>query len=99
MRCRWFSTHPCVPVNEVSHSSSKTAQMEVKFELQVLKRTVDFGLVFDGSLVIIIKCLFPFDQLYKTKEKRYLLDIQRLIGTPIVFLDLCGAFLAHLCSS
>ncbi|WMV15095.1 hypothetical protein MTR67_008480 [Solanum verrucosum] len=35
-------------------------------------------------------------QLYKTREEKYLLDLQRLQGPQFLFLDLCAAFLAQL---
>ncbi|KAE8021731.1 hypothetical protein FH972_007597 [Carpinus fangiana] len=35
-------------------------------------------------------------QLYKTREEKYLLDLQRVNGPQILFLDLCAAFLAQL---
>nr|AGE44293.1 SNF1-related protein kinase catalytic subunit alpha KIN10-2 [Musa AB Group] len=35
-------------------------------------------------------------QLYKTREEKYLLDLQRVSGPQLLFLDLCAAFLAQL---
>lgn len=35
-------------------------------------------------------------QLYKTREDKYLLDLQRVIGPQILFLELCAALLAEL---
>ncbi|CAM8965082.1 hypothetical protein QQ045_005349 [Rhodiola kirilowii] len=35
-------------------------------------------------------------QLFKTREEKYLLDLQRLQGPQFLFLDLCAAFLAQL---
>ncbi|GFP90383.1 snf1-related protein kinase catalytic subunit alpha kin10 [Phtheirospermum japonicum] len=35
-------------------------------------------------------------QLYKTREDKYLLDLQRVHGPQFLFLDLCAAFLAQL---
>ncbi|RRT39501.1 hypothetical protein B296_00057220 [Ensete ventricosum] len=35
-------------------------------------------------------------QLYKTREEKYLLDLQRVSGPQLIFLDLCAAFLAQL---
>lgn len=34
-------------------------------------------------------------QLYKTREGKYLLDIQRVDGPNFLFMDLCTAFLAE----
>ncbi|CAL9149786.1 unnamed protein product [Musa hybrid cultivar] len=35
-------------------------------------------------------------QLYKTREEKYLLDLQRVSGPQLLFLDLCASFLAQL---
>lgn len=35
-------------------------------------------------------------QLYKTRDERYLLDLQRLGGPQLLFMDLCAAFLLQL---
>ncbi|GMP30635.1 hypothetical protein CsSME_00005210 [Camellia sinensis var. sinensis] len=35
-------------------------------------------------------------QLYKTREEKYLLDLQRVQGPQLLFLDLCAAFLSQL---
>ncbi|XP_057539308.1 SNF1-related protein kinase catalytic subunit alpha KIN10-like [Amaranthus tricolor] len=35
-------------------------------------------------------------QLYKTRDEKYLLDLQRVQGPQMLFLDLCAAFLAQL---
>ncbi|KAI9121406.1 hypothetical protein K1719_008439 [Acacia pycnantha] len=35
-------------------------------------------------------------QLYKTREEKYLLDLQRVHGPQFLFLDLCASFLAQL---
>ncbi|KAF8408145.1 hypothetical protein HHK36_007287 [Tetracentron sinense] len=35
-------------------------------------------------------------QLYKTREEKYLLDLQRVNGPQFLFLDICAAFLAQL---
>ncbi|KAH9627259.1 hypothetical protein KSS87_004655 [Heliosperma pusillum] len=35
-------------------------------------------------------------QLYKTREEKYLLDLQRVVGPQMLFLELCAAFLAQL---
>ncbi|OVA06747.1 Ubiquitin-associated domain/translation elongation factor EF-Ts [Macleaya cordata] len=35
-------------------------------------------------------------QLYKTREEKYLLDLQRVTGPQLLFLDLCADFLAQL---
>nr|GEV48422.1 SNF1-related protein kinase catalytic subunit alpha KIN10-like [Tanacetum cinerariifolium] len=35
-------------------------------------------------------------QLYKTREEKYLLDLQRVNGPQFLFMELCAAFLAQL---
>jgi hypothetical protein len=35
-------------------------------------------------------------QLYKTRDEKYLLDLQRVTGPQLLFLELCAAFLAQL---
>ncbi|KAL5996466.1 SNF1-related protein kinase catalytic subunit alpha kin10 [Asimina triloba] len=37
-----------------------------------------------------------YDLLYKTREEKYLLDLQQVNGAQFLFLDLCAAFLAQL---
>ncbi|PKA66206.1 SNF1-related protein kinase catalytic subunit alpha KIN10 [Apostasia shenzhenica] len=42
-------------------------------------------------------CIVKFEvQLYKTREEKYLLDLQRVNGPQLLFLDLCSAFLSQL---
>lgn len=43
--------------------------------------------------MIIILCKL---QLYKTREDKYLLDLQRVQGSQFLFLDLCAALLNQL---
>ena len=40
--------------------------------------------------------LLMVEQLYKTRDDKYLLDLQRVHGPQFLFLDLCAAFLAQL---
>ena len=40
--------------------------------------------------------LLILKQLYKAREEKYLLDIQRVNGPQFLFLDLCAAFLTEL---
>ncbi|XP_066394967.1 serine/threonine protein kinase OSK4 [Miscanthus floridulus] len=47
----------------------------------------------NGRLPAVIK--FEF-QLYKTKDDKYLLDMQRITGPQLLFLDFCAAFLTKL---
>jgi hypothetical protein len=35
-------------------------------------------------------------QLYKTRDDKYLLDLQRVTGPQLLFLDFCAAFLTKL---
>jgi len=39
---------------------------------------------------------FHLLQLYKTRDEKYLLDLQRVSGPQLLFLDLCSAFLTQL---
>jgi hypothetical protein len=40
--------------------------------------------------------LFFLLQLYKTRDDKYLLDMQRVTGPQLLFLDFCAAFLTNL---
>uniref|UniRef100_A0A453GNI8 non-specific serine/threonine protein kinase n=1 Tax=Aegilops tauschii subsp. strangulata TaxID=200361 RepID=A0A453GNI8_AEGTS len=49
-----------------------------------------------------IYCIFGsnfnlfFLQLYKTRDDKYLLDMQRVTGPQLLFLEFCAAFLTNL---
>ncbi|XP_065028502.1 SNF1-related protein kinase catalytic subunit alpha KIN10-like isoform X1 [Musa acuminata AAA Group] len=51
----------------------------------------------DESAIVESDNIVKFEiQLYKTREEKYLLDLQRVSGSQLLFLDLCAAFLAQL---
>ncbi|KAJ8477523.1 hypothetical protein OPV22_021250 [Ensete ventricosum] len=51
----------------------------------------------DESAIVESDNIVKFEiQLYKTREEKYLLDLQRVSGPQLLFLDLCAAFLAQL---
>jgi hypothetical protein len=39
---------------------------------------------------------FLYLQLYKTRDDKYLLDMQRITGPQLLFLDFCASFLTNL---
>lgn len=41
-------------------------------------------------------CFFLIPQLYKTPEDSYLVDVQKVIGPQLLFLDLCAALIMQL---
>ncbi|XP_068662712.1 SNF1-related protein kinase catalytic subunit alpha KIN10-like isoform X2 [Aristolochia californica] len=62
---------------------------------QILK---DEAAVFEDSKPCILSnTTVKFEiQLYKAMDENYLLDLQRLNGSPLLFLEMCAAFLAQL---
>ncbi|XP_042011164.1 SNF1-related protein kinase catalytic subunit alpha KIN10-like isoform X1 [Salvia splendens] len=85
IKCRWASDAPGHHEGTLNDSMHDTNY---------------FG---DGSAVIehqgssVTRHVVKFEvQLYKTREDKYLLDLQRVQGPPLLFLDLCAAFLAQL---
>ena len=70
-------------------------------QLRTITNPIWWGLHF---VFIRIVCAFFFFflmcclsvQLYKTRDEKYLLDLQRVSGPQLLFLDLCAAFLAQL---
>ena len=81
MKCRWCPGFPQVSdMLDANHSF------------------VDDSTIMDngdanGRLPAVIK--FEI-QLYKTKDDKYLLDMQRVTGPQLLFLDFCAAFLTNL---
>ncbi|XP_019242353.1 PREDICTED: SNF1-related protein kinase catalytic subunit alpha KIN10-like [Nicotiana attenuata] len=55
----------------------------------------DSTIIENGGVTIPYAVKFEV-QLYKTREEKYLLDLQRVQGPQFLFLDLCAAFLAQL---
>jgi 5'-AMP-activated protein kinase catalytic alpha subunit len=81
MKCRWCPGFPQVSdMLDANHSF------------------VDDSTIMDngdanGRLPVVIK--FEI-QLYKTRDDKYLLDMQRVTGPQLLFLDFCAAFLTNL---
>ncbi|KAJ6819104.1 SNF1-related protein kinase catalytic subunit alpha KIN10-like [Iris pallida] len=85
MKCRWFPEYlgqPGSMLNSAIHSNSFGDETAIVESDEA-----------DGKLFNVVK--FEI-QLYKTREDKYLLDLQRLSGPQLLFLDLCAAFLAQL---
>lgn len=61
-------------------------------ELILFNTNIDMIIIFgtDECLLLMV------EQLYKTRDDKYLLDLQRVHGPQFLFLDLCAAFLAQL---
>ncbi|GLT56303.1 hypothetical protein SLA2020_293520 [Shorea laevis] len=85
MKCRWI---PGLPghleglVNNVMHSNHYFG---------------DESSIIENDVIIQSPNVVKFElQLYKTREEKYLLDLQRIQGPKFVFLDLCAALLAQL---
>ncbi|KAL0691665.1 hypothetical protein Bca4012_091344 [Brassica carinata] len=71
----------------------------VKFEIQWNRNRTKL-VQFNMDMIRISgadECLLLMvEQLYKTRDDKYLLDLQRVHGPQFLFLDLCAAFLAQL---
>ncbi|GLT56537.1 hypothetical protein SLA2020_295720 [Shorea laevis] len=85
MKCRWI---PGLPghlegtVNNAIHSNHYFG---------------DESSIIENDAIIQSPNVVKFElQLYKTREEKYLLDLQRVQGPQFVFLDLCATFLAQL---
>ncbi|KAI3886892.1 hypothetical protein MKX03_019103 [Papaver bracteatum] len=81
MKCRWSPGHHGGMVDNLIH--------------------VDHYFGDESSIVesddISLQNVVKFEvQLYKTRDDKYLLDLQRISGPQFLFLDLCAAFLAQL---
>uniref|UniRef100_A0A1D1Y355 non-specific serine/threonine protein kinase n=1 Tax=Anthurium amnicola TaxID=1678845 RepID=A0A1D1Y355_9ARAE len=86
VKCRWFPGFPSHPESLVN---------------QHLHADLSFGndstIVKEEDVVTMSPNTVKFEvQLYKTREEKYLLDLQRVQGPQLLFLDLCAAFLAQL---
>ncbi|GLT56299.1 hypothetical protein SLA2020_293480 [Shorea laevis] len=85
MKCRWI---PGIPghhegmVNNPVHSNPYFG---------------DESSIVENDGIIQSPNVIKFElQLYKTRDEKYLLDLQRVQGPQFLFLDLCAAFLAQL---
>lgn len=82
MKCRWCPVYPGTTINY-----SLNANHGFSDDSSIAERT-DISM---KSGVVKFEV-----QLYKTREEKYLLDLQRVHGPHLLYLDLCAAFLAQL---
>ncbi|CAI9276958.1 unnamed protein product [Lactuca saligna] len=88
MKCRWVPGVPGHHQGMVNDSISMQSNHNYfGDELTIVEN--------DGALTSPNVVKFEV-QLYKTREDKYLLDLQRIQGPQFLFLDLCAAFLAQL---
>ncbi|GMN42187.1 hypothetical protein TIFTF001_011393 [Ficus carica] len=82
MKCRWVPGHHDGMINNVVHNNNYFG---------------DDSSIIETDGVMKSPNVVKFEvQLYKTREEKYLLDLQRVQGPQFLFLDLCAAFLAQL---
>ncbi|XP_020087592.1 serine/threonine protein kinase OSK1-like [Ananas comosus] len=84
MKCRWSPRFPQGHSESMLHANHSFGK-----ELTIVEADDDV----DGNLSNAVK--FEI-QLYKTKEEKYLLDLQKVSGPQLLFLNLCASFLAQL---
>ncbi|XP_024524195.1 SNF1-related protein kinase catalytic subunit alpha KIN10 [Selaginella moellendorffii] len=88
VKCRWNSPAPCsreaVGSPMVPGSPIHDNGLEKLVEQQQQQHKI-------GSSLVKFEL-----QLYKVREEKYLLDLQKLEGPFFIFLDFCGSFLAEL---
>ncbi|KAL3525902.1 hypothetical protein ACH5RR_014274 [Cinchona calisaya] len=84
MKCRWsFGIHG-------HHESMVNSSMHSNY-------SGDDSSIIENEGVARLPDVVKFEvQLYKTREDKYLLDLQRVQGPQLLFLDLCAAFLTQL---
>ncbi|MQL92090.1 hypothetical protein Taro_024707 [Colocasia esculenta] len=84
-KCRWFPGFSNLPnglMNRHSHSDFNFGNEST---------------IVNEDVVLVPPNTVKFEvQLYKTREEKYLLDLQRVQGPQLLFLDMCAAFLAQL---
>ncbi|XP_071706653.1 SNF1-related protein kinase catalytic subunit alpha KIN10-like [Rutidosis leptorrhynchoides] len=82
MKCRWDPSQHERTINNGMQSSHY-----LENELTIV----------DADITSTSPNVVKFEvQLYKTREEKYLLDLQRVSGPQFLFLELCAAFLAQL---
>ncbi|GAU19808.1 hypothetical protein TSUD_170330 [Trifolium subterraneum] len=84
MKCRWdagFPGHHEGTINNAAHNNHYFSDDSSIIE----------NVTVSSSNVVKFEL-----QLYKTREEKYLLDLQRVHGPEFLFLDLCAAFLSQL---
>lgn len=85
MKCRWTPGIPCRDEGMVNNSMHGNHYFE------------DDSSIIENDDITRLSDVVKFEvQLYKTREEKYLLDLQRVQGPQLLFLDLCAAFLAQL---
>eukprot|EP00262_Sarcandra_glabra_P003369 TRINITY_DN14050_c0_g1_i1.p1 TRINITY_DN14050_c0_g1~~TRINITY_DN14050_c0_g1_i1.p1 ORF type:complete len:175 (+),score=39.38 TRINITY_DN14050_c0_g1_i1:219-743(+) len=86
MKCRWFPGFPGHPESGITNSLHSNHLFGDESAI-----VENDGIGVRSSNVVKFEV-----QLYKTKEEKYLLDLQRVNGPQFLFLDLCAAFLSQL---
>lgn len=81
MKCRW------VPGFSDGQNTMGNDQIHFRDESSIVED--------DCAMTSLTVIKFEL-QLYKAREEKYLLDIQRVNGPQFLFLDLCAAFLTEL---
>ncbi|VFQ58493.1 unnamed protein product [Cuscuta campestris] len=85
MKCRWTPSFP----NYREGVAINSFQSHNYFE--------DESAILENQGVFRSANVVKFEvQLYKTRDNKYLLDLQKVQGPQLLFLDLCAAFLAQL---
>ncbi|KAK6927298.1 Protein kinase domain [Dillenia turbinata] len=85
MKCRWIASIP-------SHCEGMVKNPPLTNHF-----FVDESTIIENDGTIRSPNVVKFEvQLYKTRDEKYLLDLQRVQGPQFLFLDLCAAFLAQL---
>ncbi|CAI9767075.1 unnamed protein product [Fraxinus pennsylvanica] len=86
MKCRWIAGMPGYHEGMVNNSMHDNGHFGD-----------ESAIIIENDDVIRQQNVVKFEvQLYKTREDKYLLDLQRVQGPQFLFLDLCAAFLAQL---
>ncbi|XP_052189586.1 SNF1-related protein kinase catalytic subunit alpha KIN10-like [Diospyros lotus] len=84
MKCRWIPDIPSIHEGMINPMQSNNY-------------FADESTIIENDAVNRSPNVVKFElQLYKTREEKYLLDLQRVQGPQLLFLDLCAAFLAQL---
>ncbi|XP_058107344.1 SNF1-related protein kinase catalytic subunit alpha KIN10-like isoform X2 [Magnolia sinica] len=87
MKCKWLPSFPSYPGNA---PNTTLCMNGFSTDGPSIVETDRVGSGSDNAVKFEM-------QLYKTKEeKKYLLDLQRVNGSPFLFLEICAAFLAQL---
>ncbi|KAH7299003.1 hypothetical protein KP509_25G069200 [Ceratopteris richardii] len=92
MKCRWFPPIPQHGQGQYLCQNGSSGSLCTSREVQK-----SHFAVLEGEGIRAENNVVKFEvQLYKTKEDKYLLDLQRVGGSHFLFLDLCASFLAEL---